>query len=312
MIQFLTTTGISFNLEAIIKEAKNELYIITPYLKISQNFYERLKDSNNNNVEITLIYGKSELSPQQKFLLEDLENLNLVFHKNLHAKCYFNEEKALVTSMNLHEYSEKNNREMGFLIDKFEENLFEEIMKEVSSIFSSSVFEKKSKKTQVSGFFSDLIEYSASNFNDYAKMFNELFKRECFKVKKFRDFGGNLKEELIAENFNKGVDIVINERIEFHLKFEKDFLEIFHPLLSPELNNCGINENYRLYWDYFSKPISVYKSLYHRDNWENLTREQKLNYYKRAIEIVSEKIGKIFSLYVGETSKNPSSLYLKN
>ena len=141
MIQFLTTSGISYNLEAIIKDAENEIFLITPYLKISQNFYERLVDSNNKDIEITIIYGKSDLLPDQKALLFGLENLNLVFHKNLHAKCYFNEEKALVTSMNLYEYSEKNNREMGFLIDHLEEDLFKDIIKEVSSILSSSVFE---------------------------------------------------------------------------------------------------------------------------------------------------------------------------
>ena len=36
--------------------------------------------------------------------------------KTLHAKCYFNENEALLTSMNLYDYSQVNNREMGILV----------------------------------------------------------------------------------------------------------------------------------------------------------------------------------------------------
>lgn len=312
MIQFLTTTGISYNLEAILKDAENEVFLVTPYLKISQNFYERLVDSNNKNIEITIIYGKAELSPEQKALLFGLENLNLVFHKNLHAKCYFNEEKALVASMNLYEYSEKNNREMGFLIDHFEEDLFEDIMKEVSSIFSSSIFEKKSKRTRADGFLSNLIDYSRSNLDVVARRFNELFNRECFKIRKFKDFNGGVQGELIANNFIKGIDVVINDRIEFHLKFEKDFLETFYPILRPEFEYGEIAENYRLYWDYYSKPITVYKSIFNRDNWEYLPKEKKITYYKTAIDLVSEKIEKNLTRFIKETSIKPFNLYLEN
>ena len=36
--------------------------------------------------------------------------------KNLHAKCYLNEKEALLTSMNLYEYSQEHNDEMGILV----------------------------------------------------------------------------------------------------------------------------------------------------------------------------------------------------
>lgn len=40
------------------------------------------------------------------------------FCKNLHAKCYMNEEACIVTSLNLYEFSMVNNNEMGILIDR--------------------------------------------------------------------------------------------------------------------------------------------------------------------------------------------------
>lgn len=38
--------------------------------------------------------------------------------KNLHAKCYLNENEAIITSMNLYEFSQMNNNEMGIHLTK--------------------------------------------------------------------------------------------------------------------------------------------------------------------------------------------------
>lgn len=40
------------------------------------------------------------------------------FCKNLHAKCYLNEDVGIITSMNLYEFSQINNNEMGILFLK--------------------------------------------------------------------------------------------------------------------------------------------------------------------------------------------------
>jgi len=173
-------------------------------------------------------------------------------------------------------------------------------------------FEKKNKRTKEDGFLSNLIDYSTSNLDVDARRFNELFKRECFKVRKFKDYKGDIKGELFAKDFIKGIDIVINDRIEFHLKFEKDFLENFYSILRPEFDYGEISVNYRLYWDYFIKPITVYKSIFNRDNWDFLPKEKKIIYYKTAIELVSEKIEKKLSRFIKETSINPFNLYLEN
>jgi len=72
--------------------------------------------------------------------LTSLHRVELHFFENLHAKCYYNEEKMIVTSMNMYEFSEKNNREMGILIDS---NLDKEIyikgVLEAESILKASV-----------------------------------------------------------------------------------------------------------------------------------------------------------------------------
>ena len=47
-----------------------------------------------------------------------LEYVQSVFCKNLHAKCYLNESTCIISSLNLYEFSQVNNNEMGVLIEK--------------------------------------------------------------------------------------------------------------------------------------------------------------------------------------------------
>lgn len=139
MAEFLTTNGTSYNIENIIIDAKSKLILVSPYLQISKTFYERLKDASNKNVAIKIIYGKDELKPNERNSLAELKNVELYFFENLHAKCYFNETKMVITSMNMYEFSEKNNREMGVLIDRTaDKDLFDKAVNETLSIIQSA------------------------------------------------------------------------------------------------------------------------------------------------------------------------------
>ncbi len=139
MAEFLTTTGISSAITNIIKDAGSQITLITPYLKLSDKLFERLKDADRRSKRIKLVYGKDELKPDEKSKLQQLHNLSLYFSKDLHAKCYYNEELMVIASMNLHEYSEQNNWEIGLLINKKEDNkLFGEALKEIEIITNSA------------------------------------------------------------------------------------------------------------------------------------------------------------------------------
>ena len=41
--------------------------------------------------------------------------------KNLHAKCFYNDSAMVITSLNLHEHSQQNNREMGAYLSREED-----------------------------------------------------------------------------------------------------------------------------------------------------------------------------------------------
>jgi hypothetical protein len=137
---FLTTHGTAFHIEQIIAQARARLVLICPYLQLSKTLLERLQDADRNGVKTTLVYGKSELSRDQQGALQQLRGLTLYFLQNLHAKCYFNEKQMVITSMNLYEFSEKTNREMGVLVESTE-SVYEDAVKEARSIVAAATGE---------------------------------------------------------------------------------------------------------------------------------------------------------------------------
>lgn len=147
MAKFLTTDGISSEITSIIKNATSQVTLITPYLKLSDILLERLKDADRQSKKINLVYGKDELKPDEKGKLRQLANLSLYFSKDLHAKCYYNEECMVIASMNLHEYSQQHNKEMGVLLRlKDDHNVFNEALTEAEFIVRNAVKDSPNRK----------------------------------------------------------------------------------------------------------------------------------------------------------------------
>ena len=139
MASFLTTTGVSYRLEEIIKGAEEQLVIISPFLRINQRIKALVEDKDRLKIDIRVVYGKSELQPEENNWLESMNSIRTSFSKNLHAKCYLNEKQALLTSMNLYEYSQVKNHEMGILVVRKEEReLYDEIYRESMRIVRTS------------------------------------------------------------------------------------------------------------------------------------------------------------------------------
>lgn len=133
MSKFITSSNLDNEIESIIREAKTKLLLISPYINLSDNiknllrqktshpeleiivaFREEWKDGNNrgdNNAETSKYKNLKELEVWKIF-----PNIRLVSLNNLHAKYYANEKKGVITSLNLYRYSIKNNIEYGCLI----------------------------------------------------------------------------------------------------------------------------------------------------------------------------------------------------
>jgi phosphatidylserine/phosphatidylglycerophosphate/cardiolipin synthase-like enzyme len=118
MAKFITTKQITSELEDLIKKADERLYIVSPYLKLSKDFRDLLTYRNTNRKDTKIIFGKQELNPEQMTFFQGLRFVYLFFSEDLHAKCYINNTKMIITSMNFYDFSMMNNKEMGILIDR--------------------------------------------------------------------------------------------------------------------------------------------------------------------------------------------------
>ena len=139
MAEFLTTSGITNSLEKIIKEAKDQLILISPYLKVNPKIKTLLQDKDHEiqtsvpstlsrvisafrkeesttKMTIQIVYRKGKVDPHEKAWLDCLSSIETIALENLHAKFYLNENYALLTSMNLYQSSQVHNYETGILV----------------------------------------------------------------------------------------------------------------------------------------------------------------------------------------------------
>ena len=150
MAKFINTRKAVSEIEDLIKNAGERLILVSPYLKLSKDFKELLTYRNSKDKITTVIFGKQELNPDEMKFLQGLRFVILKYNEDLHAKCYVNDDKMVITSLNLYEFSMANNKEMGVLIDKndpADTALFDDAFKEVDYINQTSQrFELNSPK----------------------------------------------------------------------------------------------------------------------------------------------------------------------
>lgn len=167
MLTFLDTQNISSEIANLIRNSKDRLYLITPYLQLNRLIKPLIKDIvfKNPRIQIILVCRSDKINVEDMKFLQDLKNVQIWALDNLHAKCYINEETAIISSMNLFQFSEGNNYEMGFKIDKkTDEPIYQQISDYIDIIMrESKEYEIKTKDAEKS-----TIQKSAS-VKDYPK-----------------------------------------------------------------------------------------------------------------------------------------------
>jgi len=139
MAKFLNTSATNYFLEELIKTANDRLILISPFLKLNDRIKELLADKNRLKIDVRIIYGKNELQNDEISWLSELTYIRTSFCKNLHAKCYLNEKLCIITSLNLYEFSQVNNNEMGIAVSrKNDPELYKEAYEEAQRIIRIS------------------------------------------------------------------------------------------------------------------------------------------------------------------------------
>jgi phosphatidylserine/phosphatidylglycerophosphate/cardiolipin synthase-like enzyme len=142
MPKFLESKGLTYHLDQIIKNAKESVFLISPFLCIPESLITSINSALRRNVEVTIIYGiRDQFKNYEQDRLDRLEpKFNLFFHPRLHAKAYFNEKEALVTSLNLSDAAEDNSsKEFGVYFTKLEsKEMYESLIQETTEIMNES------------------------------------------------------------------------------------------------------------------------------------------------------------------------------
>ena len=116
MAELCTRKKCVAEIEDIVMSANERIVLVSPYIDADEGILEWLKRK-PMDVDVVVIYGKKKHQSGMKDLSE-VKGVTKIFVNELHAKCFLNERKALVTSMNLYQYSQKNNVEIGILVTR--------------------------------------------------------------------------------------------------------------------------------------------------------------------------------------------------
>ena len=137
MAKFLDGPGVQASLTELIKNTDKELFIISPYLKISTMMKNYLISIDRKGLPITITYRPpdSNINDGDLSFFQDLGHLRLYQCENLHSKCFINEKEGIITSMNLHEHSQTHNWEMGIKFSRKDDPaIFADVTKELRTM----------------------------------------------------------------------------------------------------------------------------------------------------------------------------------
>lgn len=294
MAKFLNTDLLNEWIPRLIDETERELIIIVPYIKTSNRIYKHLYEANKRGVETTLVYRENKLSPEEKRKFEALDNLNLMHHPNVHAKCYYNEKYMIVGSMNLYEYSEKNNREMGILLHKVQikevenkwfgsdvdsDEIFEDAINEMQTIIKSSTFEKQSRETTTDGFELNIIKTHKELIEENCKIINKVFLHKKFAPKEVKS-----EWQCVCENYYDHIDVLLEYRAALTFNYSDGRVDTIFKRVIPNYHELKF-EGYKFYWNSPNSVIYLYPNKKY-PMWENLPEGKFSELMKNGIDQV--------------------------
>ncbi len=121
-LEFMGKSDTVRRLQGLIDEAKEQVTLISPYVSIEKlrDLERKIRNALDRKVEVTLVMRAEDAhtrapSGQGLEILASLVNagMRLFQVRDLHAKVYFSERNALITSLNLIESSFNNSIEIG-------------------------------------------------------------------------------------------------------------------------------------------------------------------------------------------------------
>lgn len=184
MAKFIKGQALNGEVENIFSNAKNQIIIITPYIKLHPHYLNALRGKKSDDkLSIVIVFGKNKDDKTKSFDKDTFEffsqfpNIKICYQENLHAKYYANESNAIITSMNLYEYSQNNNIEAGILtknsyIKPLGDSIDYEAWEFFEQVIKNSVLLYHKEPFYESGIFSNKYKYSEIKTDLLSKLYN--------------------------------------------------------------------------------------------------------------------------------------------
>jgi hypothetical protein len=153
--QFLFDSQLIAGLESLIKESKENLILISPYIDLSVRIRTALQTKlDNKDFKLTVVFGKNEEKYFRSIKKDSLEflmqfpNIEIRYEERLHAKYYESDFHFIVSSMNLYDYSHAKNIEFGLIVKHTSKSLLGKVS-DAANDLSDAVGEKITGKSDV-------------------------------------------------------------------------------------------------------------------------------------------------------------------
>ncbi|MBO3117494.1 hypothetical protein J4050_12090 [Winogradskyella sp. DF17] len=253
---FLNKSNFVNHLFRLFDDAKDEIVLVVPYIKTSEEVYKALQNCDKRGVEILMVCREDGLTDKEFNKLNQLKHLTLLSHPNLHSKIYLNELHIIIGSMNLYEYSEKFNREAGIKLsvnggkhksDDSSENCKQEILE----IINASTVIKLSDFVSANSLRFNCLLLKEDKKENKVKKLNKLFKTKSFKIINTKE--GNHPTCL---SYYDNIGVAISNRISIMPNYEQHVLT----MVFDELYNMSFDSflPYRIYLNDYNKMLTIY------------------------------------------------------
>lgn len=197
MAKFLTGNELNSELEKLFERAEGQIILISPYIKLHDRFISTLKTKKENpEIEIVIVFGKNEddLSRSMKeedfVFFKEFPNIEIRYEKRLHAKYYANETYAILTSMNLYNFSQDNNIEAGVMTKS-------NVLSNIATNLMTNVIGEESFDQTAWNYFnrvisqSDLLYKKSPRFDSGMLGFSKKYKSSKIETDLLTDFFAN-------------------------------------------------------------------------------------------------------------------------
>lgn len=254
-MRFATREIINEGLNQILRKSKKQIFIVTPYIKLHQEIKNELqKLEKKDKVHVRILFGKNSDEKSKSLSLSDLEflkkirNIDIRFEETLHAKFYCNEKTGILTSMNLHAYSQNNNIETG-VVFRSSDKVYKEAIQYFDKVFFNA-------------------EWYYSKTPLYKKIFFGLFKK-YISSEELINFKEPSKITSISGRegycIRSGIKIPLNHKMPYHFMAFKVWAKTNNPL--QEENYCHYSGDKSFGKTTFKNPIlptvwNEYNKLY--------------------------------------------------